>query len=108
METGDRRRSSYELAEVARRLGILSEGIQRWVVQAWPLVPLATVVAVGALVFFHGIASRLAAAVVALYVLVVAIIVLQAPVEVLGGTVVTAAGAALVLVSSLWWGRAVW
>jgi len=107
MQTGDRQRSSYELADVARRLGILSGSTEQWVVRVWPFVPVATVAAVAALVLFFGLLSRVLAVLVALFVLVVAVLVVQAPVETLGGTHVTAVGAALVMISALWRGRVV-
>lgn len=106
MRTGERSRSSYELADVARRLNILSGGFERGVVRVWPFVPMVTVLAVLALVFWFGALSRVVAVVVALFVLGVALLVTNAPVDSLGGTQVTAVGAALVMVAALWRGKA--
>lgn len=102
LQTGERRRSSYELAAVVRRLDLLSGSAAQWVVRVWPAVPLATVAAVAALVLFSGFISRLVAGAVALFVLMVAILVVRSPVEHLVGAYVTGAGAVMVMASALW------
>lgn len=102
MRTGERSRSSYELADVARRLNILSGSFERGIVRVWPFVPMVTVLAVAALVLWFGFLSRAVAVVVALFVLGVALLVTNAPVDSLGGTQVTAVGAVLVIMAASW------
>lgn len=105
IRSGTRRRSSYDILDVAERLGFSPHGALGWAVRCWPLVPLLVVASVAAhLVGLRRTAGVATVAAVA-YVAVVAIAVRRAPTSALigieAGTWVCLTGAAILFVAAV-------
>ena len=101
VRSGERDRSSYDLAEVVRRLGLLSSPAARAAVWCWSAVPVVLAIGLGAMLLRGGVAARCVATITSLYPLVVAVWLWQSPVQVRVGVPVTAVGAALVLLGGV-------
>jgi hypothetical protein len=96
LRSGERERSSYQLAGVASRL---LDGPTATVARAWLVFPLVASATIGALLVRGGRSSLLAAAVVAAVGAVFALLVARAPLPALAGLWVTVVGAGLALLS---------
>ena len=101
IRSGTRRRSSYDLLEVATRLGFSPHGALGWAVRCWPLMPLLLVGSVVAVsIGMHRWAVAVSVVAV-LHVGVVAVTVRRAPRSVLigveSGTWVSLVGAVVML-----------
>jgi hypothetical protein len=104
IRSGRRRRSSYDILDLADRLGFSPHGALGWAVRCWPLMPLVVVVSVvAAAAGRRGIAVP-ATVVGAAYVMTVAVTVRRAPRSALigieAGTWVSMLGAVALLVGA--------
>jgi hypothetical protein len=105
VRTGERTRTSYELAALADRLGVLPAGVATVAVRGWVVVPLLAAAAVAALALGRTTVGGVLAAVTGLYSLVLAWLVeasrlkadIGGPVSVAGGIIASLGGIALVV-----------
>lgn len=101
LRSGDRRRTSYELFQVADRLGVLGDGPLRWLPRAWVCVPLFAASAL----FFHAAgwhrAGALCVSIVAIGTLAIGGAVVATPLHLEWGTVAGLAGAGMCAASLL-------
>lgn len=99
--SGRRRRSSYELLQVADRLGFLGSGPGRVLPRTWVFVPMAAALALVALTTNRNIVAGTVAALVGVYALVLGVGVLVAPIDTGWGTALGAIGGSVATVGGL-------
>lgn len=100
LRSGDRLRSSYELFEVAERLGFLGEGPLRWLPRVWICVPLLAAVAFALCVVDRNLAAGAVGIVVGVYAVVVSAGVLRSPLRAEWGCALGALGGAVTVLSA--------
>ncbi len=101
LRSGRRVRSSYELFQVADRLGFLGDGPLRWLPRTWVCVPLAAALAFAADVAGFRRAGGTVGVVVGVYAVVVSAGVIASPFPSGWGTMVGAVGGTLSVVGGL-------
>lgn len=97
LRSGERLRTSYELFQVADRLGFLGGGAVRWLPRVWVCVPFAAALALTCHVRGRHAAGASIAAVVAAAALVVAGAVIASPLSTVWGSVLGVAAAVTTL-----------
>jgi hypothetical protein len=105
VRTGERTRSSYELAALADRLGVLPSGAATVAVRGWVLVPLLAAATVAALALGRTTIGGFLALVTGLYAVVLAWLVetsrlktdVGGPMSIAGGIIAILGGIALVV-----------
>lgn len=101
VRVGERSRSSYQLADILRRLELAPDGAAAWIVRCWPLIPLLVVAAVVAGWWQRPRWSGALGVISAAYAGGVASIVIASPVPVRLGVPATIVGAAALAVGSI-------
>jgi hypothetical protein len=111
IESGSRRRSSYDLLGLVERLGFADGGLVEWALRLWPLVPVLLVSAGGAQWLtlawrgLDGVRFGLAA-IAAVHAGVVAVVIARVDesslITVGRGPLVTIMGAVVLLAAALW------
>jgi hypothetical protein len=99
LRSGARSRSSYELFQVADRLGFLGEGALRWLPETWVWVPVLAAIALALHVANRHRLARGVTAAVAIAGLVVSAAVISSPLPAEWGCVAGLAGSFLALAS---------
>lgn len=100
LRSGDRTRSSYQLFEVAERLGFLGEGPLRWLPRIWVCVPLLAATAFALSVVDRHRAAGVVGIVVGVYVVVVSVGVFRSPLRAEWGCGLGAVGGAATIISA--------
>jgi hypothetical protein len=98
LQSGESRRSSFELFALVDRLGFAPDGVFAWVLRLWPIVPLAVVASVGAAWMAKTRVAGAIGIVGGLSVALVALAITQAP---SAGLIRTAWGVPVALVGGL-------
>jgi hypothetical protein len=110
VQSGSSTRSSFELLDLAQRLGFTQGGAFEWAVRLWPFVPLAMMSAVVAVWFARSNIGALLGAACGVYVLAIAVAVINAPdsglIGIEWGVGVSMAGGLALLAASCWMGAA--
>jgi hypothetical protein len=110
LRSGSSTRSSFELLDLAERLGFASSGLFVWVVRPWPFVPVVVVAAAIAGWAARPVFAATAGVAVSLYVGAVALAVINAPdaglIDVEWGAGVSLVGGILLLGTACWVGVA--
>jgi hypothetical protein len=101
LRSGRRVRSSYELFQVADRLGFLGDGPLRWLPRTWVCVPLAAALAFAADVAGWRRVGGTVGVGVGIYALVVSAGVIASPLHPEWGTMVGAVGGAVSVIGGL-------
>ncbi len=106
LRSGSSTRSSFELLDLAERLGFASSGLFVWVVRPWPFVPVVIVAALIAGWSARPIVAAALSVAMSVYVIAVAAAVLNAPdaglIAVEWGAGVTMVGGVCLLATSCW------
>ena len=102
MRSGERRRTSYDLSEIARRLDLATNVASRAAVAIWPAVPLALLGSVVLAIVRTSRWSSVGAMGVSAYLISVSATVASSPIKASVGLPVTIAGASALFLGALW------